>query len=645
MSDEQQLSEVLSEFARTLVTDFPIHGILDHLVKRIVDVLPVSAAGVTLIAPDASPRYVAASDDAALCFERLQSELGEGPCLVAFQTGDAVATPDLRSEDRFPRFTKRALSEGLRAVFAFPLNNGQNRMGALDLYGTDPGPLDTRSMSAAHTLADVASAYMCNAQTRADLQESSDKARETALHDPLTGLPNRTLLLERLDHAVDRGRRSGMISAVLFADLDEFKQINDLHGHLVGDELLVAISERLTAALRPGDTLARLSGDEFIILCEDLGSPAEADGIAARLVDAVAAPCVLSCAQVEVTASVGIAFSGNSDQSSEQVLQEADTAMYQAKRRGGARHQTVDAREQHLAGQRINLERDLHGALQRGELRSHYQPIVDTATCRMVGAEALLRWVHPTRGLVPPTLAIPLAERSGLIGDIGHWILDQACRDRHNWIRLNQASELAIAVNVSATQLMSPGFTASVESVLATTDTDPRLVTLEVTESVLIQDSEQALVVLDELKRIGVTLALDDFGTGYSSLNYLKRFPIDVVKIDQGFVSDLEWKSVSYSIVAAVVDLAHVLGMTVVAEGVENIDQLNDLDSVGCDQCQGYYLARPMSDDALESLIQRPHPNGGVYLPAVASADPPRAGDPVVAAFGKCEEIPAPIQG
>lgn len=620
MSDEQQLSEVLSEFARTLVTDFPIQGILDHLVKRIVDVLPISAAGVTLIAPDASPHYIAASNESALCFERLQSELGEGPCLAAFHTGDAIATPDLQTEDRFPKFTARALSEGLRAVFAFPLNNGTGRMGALDLYRKVPGALDSSSMRAAHTLANVASAYMCNAQVRADLQESSDKARENALHDPLTGLPNRTLLLERLDHAVDRGRRSGMISAVLFADLDRFKEINDLYGHFAGDELLISISERLSAALRPGDTLARLSGDEFIILCEDLGSPAEAEGIALRMVKAVAAPYALSFAQVEMTASVGIAYSGNSDQCSEQVLQEADTAMYQAKRKGGSRHQTVDAREQHLAGQRVNLERDLHGALQRGELRSHYQPIVETATSRMVGVEALLRWVHPARGLVPPALTIPLAERSGLIGDIGHWILEQSCKDRHDWMRNTQASDLTIAVNVSATQLMSPGFTASVESALAATDTLPHLLTLEVTESVFLQDSNQALIVLKELKCLGVMLALDDFGTGYSSLNYLRRFPIDIVKVDQGFVSDLGWKSVSYSIVAAVVDLAHVLGMTVVAEGVETIQQLKDLESVGCDRCQGYYLARPMTAGALDAIIRQPQSDGDIYLPALAEA-------------------------
>jgi len=602
------------------VTDFPIQGILDHLVKRIVDVLPISAAGVTLIAPDASPHYIAASNESALCFERLQSELGEGPCLAAFHTGDAIATPDLQTEDRFPKFTARALSEGLRAVFAFPLNNGTGRMGALDLYRKVPGALDSSSMRAAHTLANVASAYMCNAQVRADLQESSDKARENALHDPLTGLPNRTLLLERLDHAVDRGRRSGMISAVLFADLDRFKEINDLYGHFAGDELLISISERLSAALRPGDTLARLSGDEFIILCEDLGSPAEAEGIALRMVKAVAAPYALSFAQVEMTASVGIAYSGNSDQCSEQVLQEADTAMYQAKRKGGSRHQTVDAREQHLAGQRVNLERDLHGALQRGELRSHYQPIVETATSRMVGVEALLRWVHPARGLVPPALTIPLAERSGLIGDIGHWILEQSCKDRHDWMRNTQASDLTIAVNVSATQLMSPGFTASVESALAATDTLPHLLTLEVTESVFLQDSNQALIVLKELKCLGVMLALDDFGTGYSSLNYLRRFPIDIVKVDQGFVSDLGWKSVSYSIVAAVVDLAHVLGMTVVAEGVETIQQLKDLESVGCDRCQGYYLARPMTAGALDAIIRQPQSDGDIYLPALAEA-------------------------
>ncbi|HLY82010.1 MAG TPA: GGDEF domain-containing protein [Acidimicrobiales bacterium] len=620
MPSEQKLSDVLSEFARTMVTDFPIQGILDHLVERIVDVLPITAAGVTLIEPGSDPRYVAASDDSALCYEELQTELGEGPCLAAYHTGDAVSVPDLRLESRFPQFVPRALEAGLVAVFTFPLRNGDERLGALDLYRDTAGPLDADTMDAAQTLADVAAAYLLNAQARADLRDSSDRSRESALHDALTGLPNRTLFLERLEHAVLRGKRSGKVAAVLFADLDGFKLVNDTYGHNVGDELLVGVARRLSAVLRSGDTLARMSGDEFVILCEDVDGPAHVDAIAARIGAAVAAPFVLSSTEVDVTASVGIAFSGRGDELSENVLQEADTAMYQAKRKGGGRHQIVDLREQHLATQRASLERDLRGAPGRGELWLEYQPIVETDDGRITGVEALLRWAHPSRGLVSPTLLIPLAERSGLIMEIGRWVLEQACPDRQRWQSGDQIVDLTMSVNVSAHQLMSPDFTATVATVLSDTDTDPTMVTLEVTESVFVQDSERALVVLRELKSLGVGLALDDFGTGYSSLNYLKRFPIDIVKIDQAFVADLERDHASHAIVFAVIELAHMLGMKVVAEGVETAEQHKELASLGCDSCQGYYFARPMSADDFGTVMHRRVKGGTVNLPALATA-------------------------
>jgi diguanylate cyclase (GGDEF)-like protein len=468
-------------------------------------------------------------------------------------------------------------------------------------------------MAAAQTLADVAAAYLLNAQARADLRDASDLARESALHDALTGLPNRVLLLERLDHAVLRGRRSGKTAAVLFADLDRFKLVNDLHSHQVGDELLVAVGHRLSSIVRPGDTLARLSGDEFVILCEDLERPEEVEAIAERIDAALATPFVLSATSVNVTASVGIAFTSQGDQLSEQLLQDADTAMYQAKRKGGARHQVVDLREQRLAAQQTSLEHDLRGATARGELRTEYQPIVETADGRITGAEALLRWVHPSRGLVMPTLVVPLAEQSGLITEIGRWVLEQACL---------QPDDLTVSVNVSGIQLMSPGYAASVASVLCSTDTNPNLVTLEVTESVFVQDSERALVVLSDLHRLGVTLALDDFGTGYSSLTYLKRFPIDIIKIDSGFVADLDHDQSSRAIVSAVISLAHQLGMTVVAEGVETAAQHEHLASLGCDHCQGYYFARPMPADDLDTLMQQPISDGTVHLPMLAGAIP-----------------------
>ena len=616
MPSENQLSAVLSEFARTMLTDFPIQGILDHLVKRIVDVLPVTAAGVTLISPGTDPRYVAASNDSALRYEELQTELGEGPCLEAYTTGLAVAVPDLREETRFPKFVSHALEAGLMAVFTFPLHHDEEQLGALDLYRDTAGPLDAAEMEAAQTLADVAAAYLINAKARANLRDSSDRSRERALHDALTGLPNRILLLERLDHAVLRGRRSNKLAAVLFADLDQFKLVNDMHGHSVGDELLMAVARRLTAVLRPGDTLARMSGDEFVILCEDLEQPVEIDAIAARVVEAIATPFFLSGIKVEITASVGIAYSGRGDNLSSQLLLDADAAMYQAKRNGGARHQVIDLRERHLASERVNMERQLRGAHRRGELRTEYQPIVATRDGHIIGVEALLRWDHPSGGVVLPDVLVPLAEQSGLITEIGRWVLEQACPDRNRWHDRGPTDDLTVAVNVSALQLMSADFPATVAMVLSQTGTDPRLLTLEVTESVFVQDSERAQVVLGELKKIGVNLALDDFGTGYSSLNYLKQFPIDIVKIDQGFVADMDQQPASHAIVSAVIELAHLLGMTVVAEGVETVGQRDQLAALGCDYCQGFYFAHPMPAETLESLMSGRVSGATVHLPS-----------------------------
>jgi diguanylate cyclase (GGDEF)-like protein len=555
-----------------------------------------------------------------LRYEELQAQLGEGPCLAAYETGQAVAVADLRDESRFPAFAPRALEAGLVAVFTFPLRNGSERLGALDLYRDTPGLLDVDDMGAAQTLADVAAAYLLNAQARTDLRESSDRSYEQALHDPLTGLPNRILLLERLDHAVRRGRRSGKMAAVLFADLDGFKSVNDLHGHRIGDDVLVAVANRLTAVLRPGDTLARMSGDEFVILCEDLDGPEEVNAIAVRICAAIAAPFVLDGAEVEMTVSVGIAFSGRGDQLSEELLQDADTAMYQAKREGGASHQIVDIREQHPTAQRSSLQRDLRGAKAGGELQTEYQPIVETDSGRIRGVEALLRWEHPSRGSVAPSLLVPLAEQAGLITEIGQWVLEQACQDRHRWQAHNLIDDLTMSVNVSASQVMSPDFVATVASVLSRTDTDPRLVTLEVTEGGFLQDGERALVVLTEQKHVGVKLALDDFGTGYSSLSYLKRFPIDIVKIDQAFITDLDEDRASYAIVCSVIELAHLLDMTVVAEGVESAAQHKQLAALGCDYCQGNYFAGPLSTEHLDYLIRRHNNAGAVYLPALAAA-------------------------
>jgi diguanylate cyclase (GGDEF)-like protein len=601
----EDLADVLSEFARTMATDFPIQGILDHLVLQIVEIMPISAAGVTLISPGLSPRYIAASNGSAMRFEQLQTELGEGPCLAAYHAGKAITVPDITDDEQFPTFSPQALAAGLAAVFTFPLHHGEQRLGALDLYHDTPGSLSDPFMKTAQTLADVAAAYLLNAQARADLQDTSDRSREAALHDALTGLPNRTLILERLEHAFLRGQRTNKMSALFFIDLDRFKEVNDSYGHGMGDELLVAVGERLTRVLRPGDTLARLYGDEFVILCEDLDDPAQADAIAARADAALILPFSLSDAEVTITASIGIAFTGRGGDSPEQLLHDADSAMYRAKNRSVRRRQLVDLRELHRAEDNTSLKRALPGAADRGELQLAYQPIVDTLDGHLTGVEALLRWKHPTRGLIPPAVVIPLAEQSGLIVDVGRWVLEKAWADGQRWQQHKRPDEFGMSVNVSAHQLMSAGFADTVEAVLASTAPSPDLLTLEVTESVFVRDGKRALFVLNDLRDIGVKLALDDFGTGYSSLSYLMRFPVDIVKVDRTFVAELEEDSASHTIVAAFIQLAHDLGMSIVCEGVETAEQRDELSRIGCDSCQGFYFGAPMSASRLDSLIRR----------------------------------------
>jgi diguanylate cyclase (GGDEF)-like protein len=610
---EHELSAVLSEFARTMVTDFPIQAILDHLVERIVDIMPVTAAGVTIITPGVSPRYVAASDSSAMRFEELQTELSEGPCVLAYRTGDAVAVADLAHENRFPNFTPRALMSGLAAVFTFPLRHGDRQLGALDLYRETAGAMTAETMTAAQTLADVAAAYLLNAQARDDLRESSERAREAALHDSLTGLPNRVLMSERLKHALLRSRPGGKTTALFFVDLDRFKAVNDSHGHRVGDELLVAVSERLGAMLRPEDTLARLAGDEFVVLCEDLDSAAEAGAIGARLGTAFNRSFEVLGVEVRVAASIGIALADRDHDAPGELLHDADVAMYQAKRRGGARHQILDLTTKHLETHQAALELDLHGALEHGEISTVYQPIVAAVDGRVTGVEALLRWAHPSRGMLAPSVVIPLAEHSAIIAEIGRWVLGEAWADRHSWQSKLRSNDLTVSVNVSAHQILSPGFAEMVAATLTAVDADPGLLTVEMTESVFVRDSERALVVLRDLRAIGVKLAVDDFGTGYSSLSYLKRFPVDIVKIDRSLVSELTYDLASHLIVDAVVRLAHGLGMTVVAEGVETAAQHQEIRGLGCDACQGYYFARAMPAIDIEALIQpgidgaRPH--------------------------------------
>ncbi|MEO6628728.1 MAG: EAL domain-containing protein [Aquihabitans sp.] len=597
MVNHEKFSGVLAEFARTMLTEFPIQSILDHLVDRIVTILPVTSAGVTLIAVDKAPHYIAASNDDALRFEQLQSEVGEGPCLAAYESLGPITVGDLEVDDRFPLYAPRAIAAGLRAVFTFPLRHGDGCLGALDLYRDAPGALDEEELAVAQTLADVATAYLLNIRAREDAQATGDRHEHSALHDPLTLLPNRRLLQERMEQAAQRARRAPATAAVLFADLDGFKVVNDTYGHGTGDELLVAVARRLSALVSGGDTLARVSGDEFVFLCENLRDEADAERLAVRVNAAFDEPFELPGVDepVSTTASVGIAYAGPGAEISDQLVVKADMAMYQVKRRGGSGHQIIDMRDALRTMDRQRLEHDLRTALETDQLEVHYQPIMHTDHGLTAGVEALVRWTHPERGPIPPPTIIRIAEQSRMISEIGEWILERACRDYAGWLAADAELELDLSVNVSARQLLDPEFDRRVAEVLDRTGMDPGSLVLEVTESIFVEDNGSAAQTLAVLAERGIRLALDDFGTGYSSLSYLCRLPIHIVKIDRAFIADLDHPD-TRAIVTAITGLAHDLDLEIVAEGIETHDQANEVLALGCHYSQGFLFGRPVPE-------------------------------------------------
>jgi diguanylate cyclase (GGDEF)-like protein len=630
MSTDRELSAVLSVFAPTIASDFSVPRTLDRLVKKIVTILPIGAAGVTLISPPSAPRYLAASNDLAQRCEALQGDVGDGPCFLAYRTGQWVEISDFRREERFARFVPRALEIGLGAVFAFPLKQGEERIGVLDLYRETPGPLGEDDISAAQTLADVATAYIVTDQVRTDLGDLSDRSRASLLHDALTGLANRTLFLERLTQALLRSGRSGTPVAVLSVDLDRFTGVNDEHGRRIGDDVLIAAAQRIAGQLRPGDTLARLSGDEFLVLCEEVADTEQASVIAHRIVVALAEPFALSGHRIPLSASVGIAVSGRGTPNPEGLLLQADIARRQAKKTGGDRHQVVDLREHDLDRHESSMERDVAQALGRGELALAYQPVVRTTDGAITGVEALLRWNSATRGPVAATTAIAAAERSGSILEIGQWALRQACADWHRWSKRSDDDRFTMAVNVSAHQLMAPEFVKTVAEVVGDTKVDPRRLILEITESAYLSDPARAFGVLTELKRLGVQLALDDFGTGYSSLTYLKQFPVDIIKLDQNFIAVLFRDRTSHAIVLKIIELAHLLELGVVSEGVESAEQAAEMTNLGSEFCQGNYFSLPLRPGELDVLMRRGAPGHTPRLPAPRRtwASPPRHAGP-----------------
>ncbi|MEE8338296.1 MAG: EAL domain-containing protein [Dehalococcoidia bacterium] len=443
-----------------------------------------------------------------------------------------------------------------------------------------------------------------NAHDVAERKALERQLRYMAFHDPLTRLPNRALFTDRLEHALETAPARGVRVAVLFLDLDRFKAVNDSLGHNVGDELLVRLARRMAAAVRSGDTISRWGGDEFTVLLEGVWSAEEATAFAERLLSAVAEPVEIDGDRIVPSVSIGIAVSEDDRLSPRDLIRNADVALFRAKAAGGHRAVLFDEALDQYSIERFQLEADLRDAIENGQLVAHYQPEIDLQSGAIVGFEALVRWQHPTRGLIPPDDFIPLAEETGEIINIGQWILAEACRQAAKWQRdLFATGPFTMSVNFSAKEFLEPGVVARVERTLAETGLDPSALRIEVTESIFLGDTSVADETFHDIKQLGVALAIDDFGTGYSSLSYLRRLPADVLKIDRSFVATVDRDEREEAIVRAVIAVGKALGMLVVVEGIERAEQLAKLTTMGCHTAQGFYFCRPLPAAEIETFV------------------------------------------
>ena len=464
------------------------------------------------------------------------------------------------------------------------------------------------ALQAAHLQATATASELHAVVARLDLEVKErrrfeQELRHLAMHDPLTALPNRSLLMNRIDHAIEQAHRGDHSITLLFIDLDRFKLVNDSLGHAAGDELLLVVTRRIAGCVRPGDTLARLGGDEFVLLLPNAISAVALARLTNRVAEVVAKPILVADREVLVTCSLGYSVYPQDGLDGVTLLKRADAAMYSAKEGGGNRIQRYSPELRLHPDERLELQTQLKQALQRNEFVLHYQPQIEISSGRITGVEALVRWQHPVRGLVPPMQFIPLAEESGLIEPLGEWVLRTACAQAAAWQR-DGIPSLRMGINISARQFLNPALESMVAQVLADHGLAPDQLEIEITESLSMKNPEETIRILTNFKALGIGIAIDDFGTGYSNLAYLRRFPVHRIKLDRTFVSELGSTSCSHAIVEAIVAMAHKLDLEVVAEGVETAEQRDQLLRYGCDELQGYWFSRPVDAPACKTLLR-----------------------------------------